>query len=282
MSLNTKISWKIKGKTLVLEKPAIMGIVNVTPDSFYDGGLYEETEKAVEKALSLVEEGADVIDIGGESTRPGSQPVTEEEEKRRVLPVIEKLAAKTTVPISCDTYKSSVATAALQSGASIINDISAFRFDSDLIQVIKEQEAGVVLMHMSGTPATMQQSPYYQDVISEIRLFLKEIFEKLVKTGIKPESIVLDPGIGFGKRVQDNLRILRNASAFQIGGRPVLIGASRKSFIGAISNVPPQQRLPGSLAAALIALESGAFIFRVHDVRETRLALEVAWAILNS
>ncbi len=258
-----------------------MGIVNVTPDSFYDGGRYRETDKAVERALTLIEEGADLIDIGGESSRPGSQPVSEAEELKRVIPVIERLAGQVKVPISCDTCKSRVAEAALAAGASIINDISGFRFDPRMPEVVVKAGAGAIVMHMLGTPANMQHSPFYHDVVAEIKAFLKEMMESLVAAGLPQERIVLDPGIGFGKRLQDNLTILKHAGEFAVAGRPVLIGASRKSFIGAILDLPVEKRLEGSLAAAVLALAAGARLFRVHDVRATKAALKVAWAIIQ-
>ncbi|MCM8768571.1 MAG: dihydropteroate synthase [Candidatus Omnitrophica bacterium] len=278
---NTVSIWKIKGKALLVDQPLIMGIVNVTPDSFYNGGRYQEKDKAVEKALTLVQQGADIIDVGGESTRPGSQPVSETEELNRVIPAIEGISRQTNVPISCDTYKSKVAELALQAGASIINDISGFRFDQRNIEVVGKHQCGCILMHMLGTPQTMQQSPCYQNVVEEIKDFLRERLEILRKAGVSLERIVLDPGIGFGKRLEDNLTILRHAGEFGLFDRPVLIGASRKSFIGTILDASPEKRLEGSIAAAVMALSAGAMIFRVHDVAETKAALKVAWKILH-
>jgi len=215
------------------EAPYFVGILNVTPDSFSDGGEFLQVEKAVKRAKELVEEGADIIDIGGESSRPFSDPVPEEEELKRVIPVIK--AVKSELPdviISIDTYKSRVAEKALEAGADIVNDISAGRFDPDMVKVVKEAGCPVILMHMKGTPKTMQINPFYKDVIAEIKNFLKEKIEYFVEKGVDFEKIIIDPGIGFGKRLEDNLKIIRNLDAFLSLNRPVLLGHSRKSFIG--------------------------------------------------
>lgn len=264
-------------------KPLLMGIVNVTPDSFSDGGFYEDMESAVRHALNMVNDGADVIDIGGESTRPGSIPVPAEKEMKRVLPVIERISGKIDVPISVDTYKPEVARAAIERGASIINDITALRYGgSKMAQIAADSDARVVLMHMKGTPATMQKKPHYKDVVSEILAFLERRAEFARKNGIKKSRIIIDPGIGFGKRLEDNLNIIRNLASFRGLGYPVLVGPSRKSFIGTILNLPPEQRLEGSLAAFAICVYNGADIIRVHDVAEARRAVDTAAAIRDA
>ena len=275
--------WEIKEGVIRLNKPLIMGILNVTPDSFYDGGKYAHVDEAIKRGLEMEKEGADIIDIGGESSRPGSSYVSETEEMERVIPVIENLSAeKINIPISCDTYKSRVAERALSSGAKIINDISALRFDKQMVEVVKKYKPGVVIMHMKGTPKDMQKDPSYTDTIGEIYDFFNKRLTFLTEKGIEEKHIVVDPGIGFGKRLQDNLILLKRLSEFKKLGRPILIGTSRKSFIDKISNVPVEERLEGSLASAVIAYINGARIFRVHDIKETKKVLEVAYAIENS
>ncbi len=257
-----------------------MGIVNVTPDSFSDGGLYLDPGRAAERGRELVEDGADILDIGGESTRPGSEPVSAEEELRRVLPVVKALRASSPVLLSVDTTKPEVARAVLDEGADIINDISAFRLDTRLLKLVAEAGAGLVLMHMKGTPRTMQVAPRYHDVTAEVRAFLDERLTVAQAYGVDPESVILDPGIGFGKRLEDNLALLRGLDAVASLGRPVLVGVSRKSFIGKILNAVPQDRLEGTIAAAVVALAEGAHILRVHDVKAVKRAAVVADAIL--
>jgi dihydropteroate synthase len=259
-----------------------MGIVNVTPDSFSDGGRFLELGDAVELAKRLVSEGADLLDIGGESTRPGSDPVTVEEEIRRVVPVIQAIReAGIGTPISVDTRKLSVAERAVEAGAEIINDVSALRDEPEIADFAAERGLGVVLMHMLGTPRNMQADPRYDDVIAEIGEFFRERMAFAVERGINPEMIVLDPGIGFGKTVEHNLRILRDLDAWLSLGRPILVGPSRKRFIGAILNADVDGRLYGTIGACVAALMSGARIFRVHDVAQAREALTVAHAIIT-
>lgn len=272
--------WKFDGNYIILKKPLIAGILNITPDSFYDGGKFIDFEKAIERGKEIIREGADIIDVGGESSRPGSEPVSEKEELERVIPVIEELV-KENVIISCDTYKSRVAEKAIESGAKIINDISAFRMDEKLIDIIKGSNCGYVLMHMKGTPKNMQKNPFYDDTIGEITSFFREKLELIEKTGIDLERVVIDPGIGFGKRLVDNLIILKKLDEFKKLGRPIFIGTSRKSFIGGVLNVEVDQRLEGSLATVVYAYIKGAKIFRVHDVKETKRVIDIIWAIEN-
>jgi len=255
----------------------VMGILNVTPDSFSDGGRYFTLDLALEHALKMIEDGADIIDVGGESTRPGSDPVPIEEELRRVIPVIKELAKRTKVPISIDTYKSEVARRALDNGALIVNDISGLRFDEKMTEVVAEYKASVVLMHIKGTPKTMQQNPEYKDVISEIYSYLSESVNLALSAGIK--QIIVDPGIGFGKRLIDNLEIIRRLREFKSLGYPILIGVSRKSFIGNILNLPVDQRLEGTAGAVAISVWNGANIVRVHDVKEMVRVVRIVDAI---
>ncbi len=253
-----------------------MGVVNATPDSFSDGGRYADSDAAIARALRLVEEGADIIDVGGESTRPGAAPVAADEELRRVMPVIAALAERSRVTISIDTYKATVARAALEAGATIVNDITALGGDEAMTALIAEAGAGVVLMHKRGTPQTMQQDTKYSDLIGEIVVFLEEAIRRAESGGIDPRLIMVDPGIGFGKDVEGNLEIIRSVGKLLELGKPVLIGASRKSFIGRLSGAGIEDRLAGSLAAATAAVLNGAAAVRVHDVRETRQAVDLA------
>ncbi|RLD16039.1 MAG: dihydropteroate synthase [Caldiserica bacterium] len=261
----------------------IMGILNVTPDSFYDGGKFFDLKKAVEKGLKMIEEGADIIDIGGESTRPGSERIDEEEEKRRVFPVIEEIRRNTDIPISIDTYKSGVAIGAIERGVNIINDISGLRFDKNMVNVLKRnKDVKVVIMHMKGEPKTMQENPFYEDVIKEIRDFFIERIEFLKENGISDDRIIIDPGIGFGKRLEDNLEIIRNIDEFKKLGYPVLIGHSRKSFIGAVlGRKNPEERFAGTIAVSLYLFKKGVDILRVHDVKETLDAIKM-WEEIES
>ncbi|MCD6128415.1 dihydropteroate synthase [Candidatus Bipolaricaulota bacterium] len=254
----------------------IMGILNVTPDSFSDGGRFLSPDAAVERALAMEKEGADIIDVGGESSRPGAEPVPVEEELRRVLPVLERLRGKLRIPISIDTTKAEVAEAALRAGASIVNDISALRFDPAMASLVAKFGAGLVLMHMLGTPKTMQQAPHYEDVVTEVRDFLAERAQYAQSQGIPREAIAVDPGIGFGKTVEHNLELLRRLPELVELGFPVLVGPSRKSFIGAILGLGVEERLEGTLAACAVAVVRGADILRVHDVKEVRRAADLA------
>jgi dihydropteroate synthase len=262
--------WRKGGRVLV------MGVLNVTPDSFSDGGAFLNPDAAADRALAMEREGADIIDIGGESSRPGAEPVPLEEELRRVLPVLERLRGRLRIPISIDTTKAEVAEAALQAGAEIVNDISALRFDPRMGEVVARSGAGLVLMHMRGTPKTMQQDPTYADVVAEVRDFLAQRVEHAVSLGIDRELIAIDPGIGFGKTVEHNLELLRRLPELCELGHPVLVGPSRKSFIGAVLDLPVEERLEGTLAACAVAVVRGADIVRVHDVRAVRRAVDLA------
>ncbi len=261
-------------------RPAlVMGVVNVTPDSFSDGGRYLNPALAVAHAVKLVDLGADIIDVGGESTRPNATPVSEAEEQRRVLPVIEQLAKLIAVPISIDTVKPSVAVAALQAGASIVNDVAANREDDAMWRLVAEARAGYVCMHMQGTPQTMQTNPTYRDVVREVGEFFDERLERLTASGVDREQVILDVGIGFGKTLEHNLQLLAGLGSFTKLKRPLLVGVSRKSFIGKLLGAGADARLPGSLACASLAVEAGAQIIRAHDVAETVQAVRMTEAI---
>ncbi|GAB4292204.1 MAG: dihydropteroate synthase [Methylophaga sp.] len=256
------------GKSLDLSAPRIMGIVNVTPDSFSDGGKFFSRDAALKQAVRLVEDGAAILDIGGESTRPGSQPVSEQEEMDRVVPVIEAIHAELDVPISIDTMKAGVMREAVAAGAGLINDVNALRSEGAL-KTAAELDVPVCLMHMQGTPQTMQNAPDYQDVVSEVEAFLLERVAACKQAGIKGSNILLDPGFGFGKRARHNLRLMKHLSRLTALPYPVLIGVSRKSIIGDMLKVDVNERLAGSLALAAIAVWQGARLIRTHDVRET-------------
>jgi dihydropteroate synthase len=258
---------------------SIMGVVNVTPDSFSDGGRYLDAEAAVAHALALAEEGADLLDVGGESTRPGAEPVGSEEELRRVVPVIERVAARgLEARISIDTSKASVAAAALDAGASLVNDVTAFRGDPGLAALVAERSVPCCLMHMLGEPRTMQDDPRYDDVVDEVRAFLEERLAFAMGQGIAEEHVWLDPGIGFGKTVAHNLKLLRRLDEIAAIGRPVVVGVSRKSFLGRLTGREVDERVAGTVAANVLAFERGATVFRVHDVAPTGDALTVAAA----
>ena len=260
----------------------IMGVLNVTPDSFSGDGISQDLDRAVEIAERLIEDGADIIDIGGESTRPGAEPVTTEEEIKRVMPVIKKLSKRISIPISIDTAKSEVAKQALDSGASIVNDITGLESDLRMIDIIREFNANVVVMHIKGTPQTMQKSPNYGNLIEEIKNKLKNIIEKAVKGGIKKENIIIDPGIGFGKTLEHNLEILNRLSEFKELKQPILVGPSRKSFIGKLTGAEPCDRIFGTAASVALAIKNGADIVRVHDVKEMKQVALVSDAISRS
>ena len=257
----------------------VMGVLNITPDSFYDGGRYTSAEDAVERGLRMAQEGADIIDIGGESTRPGSRAISASEELERVLPVIEGVHRRSDVLLSVDTTKASVAEEAIACGASIVNDISALRFDHKMAAVIGKGERFVILMHMLGTPETMQIDPSYVDPVSEIKLFLAERIDAAVRAGIEREKIIVDPGIGFGKRLKDNLAILMKLTDLTDLEAPVMIGLSRKSFFGRLLDLPAGERLEATIAANAIAIANGADIIRVHDVKEGRRTADVAFRL---
>jgi len=262
------------------KKTYIMGVLNVTPDSFSDGGLYFSEKKAIEHALRLIEDGADILDIGGESTRPGSDPVSLEEEIRRTIPVIQAVSKETNIPISIDTYKSEVARHALDAGASIVNDISGLRFDPDMPKVVSEYKAPVIIMHIKGRPKDMQDNPQYEALIPEIMDYLRISIRLANKFGIPDDKIIIDPGIGFGKTFEHNLEIIKNFKEFTILGKPVAVGVSRKAFIGKIlGDVPPSERLEGTAAAVAISIFNGANIIRVHDVKEMSRVAKASDAI---
>ena len=258
----------------------IMGVVNVTPDSFSDGGEFLDPARAIAHGERLAAEGADILDIGGESTRPGAEPVPADEELRRVLPVVEGLAG-VDAAISIDTTKAEVASAAIAAGATIVNDVSALRFDPELAGIVAGLGAGCCLMHMLGEPRTMQSDPRYDDVVSDVRAFLEERMDFAVSEGIAEDRIWLDTGIGFGKTLEHNLELLRRLDEIAAIGRPVVVGTSRKSFLGKLTGREEKERLPGTTATNVLALERGGTIFRVHDVAATRDALTVAAATLG-
>ncbi|MEW6162819.1 MAG: dihydropteroate synthase [Nitrospirota bacterium] len=262
------------------KKTYIMGVLNVTPDSFSDGGLYLDKSSAIERAYRMVDEGADIIDIGGESTRPGSEPVSIEEELRRTIPVIETLAKEIKIPMSIDTYKSEVARVALNAGASMVNDISGLRFDPKMSEVVSEYKVPVVIMHIKGTPQNMQQNPVYEALIPEIMDYLRMGITIATRSGISEDKIIIDPGIGFGKTSDHNLEIINNLREFTFLEKPILIGPSRKAFIGKIlGDVPATERLEGTAAAVAICIMNGANIVRVHDVKEMVKVAKVADAV---
>jgi len=262
------------------KKTYIMGILNVTPDSFSDVGLFFDKSAAIKKALQMVEDGADIIDIGGESTRPGSEAVPVEEELRRTIPVIATIAKEITIPISIDTYKAEVAQRALDAGASMVNDISGLRFDPEMTKVVSEYKVPVVVMHIKGKPRDMQINPVYEALIPEILDYLRGSIRIAHEAGIPDNMIVIDPGIGFGKTFEQNLSIIHNLQEFTLLEKPVLIGASRKAFIGKIlGDAPPEERFEGTAAAVAISILNGANIIRVHDVQEMVKVAKVADAI---
>ncbi|GAB5046395.1 dihydropteroate synthase [Thermodesulfovibrio sp. TK110] len=263
-----------------LHKTYIMGILNITPDSFYDGGRYFNYQKAIDHALRMIDEGADIIDIGGESTRPGAEPVSIDEELKRVIPVIEALSNKVSVPISIDTYKASVAEEAIKAGATIVNDISGLRFDPKMADVVSKYKVPLVIMHIKGTPRDMQKNPYYEALIPEIIEYLRNSIVIAKQAGVNEDMIIVDPGIGFGKLPEHNLQIIKNLKAFSQLGKPILIGVSRKSFIGKILNdAPPHARLEGTAAAVAVSILNGANIVRVHDVGFISKVVKVVDAI---
>ncbi len=266
------------------QRTLVMGVLNATPDSFYDGGRYTALDAALARAEQMLADGADILDIGGESTRPGATPVPEAEEMRRVVPLIEAIAARfPNAVLSVDTTKSRVAERALQAGACIINDISGATFDPHMLAVAAQSGAQVVLMHIQGAPQTMQQNPTYHDVVAEVRDALAAHAQRAIDAGVPPSHIWLDPGIGFGKTVQHNLELLRRLPQLRALGYPILIGTSRKSFIGHIlGGLPPDERLEGTLATLALAVAWGADIVRVHDVKEAVRAVRVADALCRN
>lgn len=281
----THFVYRFGAKTYDLSsRTHIMGILNVTPDSFSDGGKYLSPERGVERAIQMVDEGADFIDVGGESTRPrgkaygdGAEPISATEELARIIPVIQKVATKTEIPISVDTYKSGVAREALAAGAVVVNDVSGFHFDRKMPHVVADAGASAVLMHIKGTPKTMQQNPEYENLFGEIRNYLSEGLTLGQRAGVR--QMMIDPGIGFGKTLGDNLRLIAGLSFFGSLGYPLLVGTSRKSFIGSILDLPIEDRLEGTLASVVAAVLRGAHIVRVHDVKSVKRAVQVADAI---
>jgi len=264
---------------LDLSRPHVMGIVNITPDSFSDGGRYASTEKAVAHAMQLVADGADILDIGGESTRPGATPVSLEEELSRVIPVIEALVGKAGIAISIDTYKPEVMRQAVSAGADIVNDVRALQ-EPGALEIVARSNAGVCLMHMKGTPQTMQIEPVYDDVVAEVTDFLQQRLLAAELAGIAADRIVLDPGFGFGKRTAHNLALLQDLAAIKALGRPLLVGLSRKSVLGQLLGNDVDERLHASIAASVISVMKGASIVRVHDVKATADALKVVAAVI--
>lgn len=256
-------------------EPLVMGILNVTPDSFSDGGKYNNSQKAIDRASKMEDEGADIIDIGGESTRPGAEQVDIEEELNRVIPVIEGVRQNSNIIISIDTYKSVVADKAISAGANIINDVSGLRFDNNMAHIASEAKVPIIVMHMLGNPQNMQDVPSYSNLMEELITFFKERVEVLISNGINTKNIILDPGIGFGKTVEHNFTIIRELNRIVDLGFPVLIGPSRKSFIGNTLNLPPEDRIEGTAAAVTAAIMNGSRIVRVHDVKEMLRVVKV-------
>jgi dihydropteroate synthase len=275
----SRMDLHLRTQHLQLDRPLLMGIVNVTPDSFFDGGQYDDPQRAVAHALRLVAEGADLLDIGAESTRPGALPVDEREERRRLLPVVAAVARVVSVPISIDTSKAEVARAALDAGAVLINDVTALQGDRAMVDVVAEAGAGLVMMHMQGSPETMQQAPHYDDVVREIGQFFAERTRFAMDHGVERDRIVLDPGIGFGKTLTHNLDLLANLHVFRELGFPLMIGPSRKGFIGQLTQQSVDARAWGTAAVVAFAVQQGATVLRVHDVGPMRDVIRVADAL---
>lgn len=261
------------------ERTQIMGVINVTPDSFYDGGKYYQRDRAIDLAKKMEDEGADIIDVGGLSTRPGSEPVSVDEERKRIIPVLEGILKEIKLPVSIDTYRAVIAREVLQMGVHMVNDISGMRFDSDMAQTVAEYNAPVILMHMKGSPKDMQVNPYYENLLEDLKLFFKDAISRAVKAGISRSNIIIDPGIGFGKTAEHNLIILKNLQLFILINPIVMLGMSRKYFIGKILDLPLEERLEGSLAACAIGIWNGASIIRVHDVKESVRVAKIIDAI---
>jgi len=274
--------WKIAGRPIdVSQRGMIMGVLNVTPDSFSDGGEFFSIDKAIARGLQIAAEGAQIVDVGGESTRPGAEPVPHEEELRRVIPVIEKLRDKIDIPISIDTWKSKVAEAALAAGACIINDVTGGRGDEEMMPLIAKRKAAFIIMHMQGEPRTMQIAPRYVEVLSDVADFFRQQYARALECGVDPMAIAFDPGIGFGKTPDHNLQLLANLDRLRDENRPLVVGVSRKSFLGKlIGNPDMRARLTPSIALTSLLRSRGAEIFRVHDVRENVDALRVVEAVL--
>ncbi|HTL60455.1 MAG TPA: dihydropteroate synthase [Nitrospira sp.] len=270
---------RVRGQRLSLDRPLVMGIVNVTPDSFFDGGRFYEAHEAVDHAVRLVEEGADLLDIGAESTRPGALPIDAQEERRRLIPVVTAVAKAVSVPISVDTSKTAVAKAAIDAGAVMVNDVTGLRADPSMADLVAETEAGLVLMHMQGTPETMQQAPQYHDVVGEVAQFLAERARAAMDHGVARDRIVLDPGLGFGKTLAQNIELLAHLHTLVSLGFPVLVGPSRKGFIGHLTRRSVEDRAWGTASVVALAVQQGAKIVRVHDVGPMKDVVTVASAI---
>ncbi len=272
--------WLHRTGEIVLDRTRVMGVLNVTPDSFSDGGQFATPEAAVARALAMVEEGADIVDIGGESTRPQSNPVPADEEWRRIGSVIEAVARKIDIPVSVDTRKSEIAAKSIKAGAAIVNDITGFQ-NPTMVRVVARAHAGAVIMHMLGDPKTMQEDPQYGDVVRDVRDMLRARAKGAIAAGVRPEALAIDPGIGFGKTLEHNLAVLRHLDAFAALGYPLVVGASRKSFLQKLGAGALEDRLPGSLAAATLAVARGAHVIRAHDVLETVRAMRVVDALVR-
>ena len=269
-------------RLLAQDRPIIMGILNVTPDSFSDGGQFVDPDDAIRHAQRMIQEGADIIDIGGESTRPGAEPLSEDEELARIIPVIRRLTGEMPVPVSVDTYKSTVADKALEAGASIVNDISGLRFSPDMAKVVADRGAAVVIMHIKGRPRDMQQNPVYADVVADVASYLKEGIEIALKAGVGREQMLIDPGIGFGKTLEHNITLLERLGELRAIGRPILLGTSRKKFIGTVLDAAgPEHRIEGTAATVALGIERGARIMRVHDVEYMVRVAKMTDAILK-
>jgi len=273
----------LRGGVLSLaERVHVMGILNVTPDSFSDGGRYVDADAACAHAMAMIEQGADLLDIGAESSKPGAVAIDEEEERRRLLPIVRELCRRTTIPLSIDTTKAAIAEEALDAGAALINDISALRFDPRMASVVARSGAGVILMHMQGTPATMQRTASYTYVVEDVRAFLAARLEVAQQAGIPRDRILLDPGIGFGKNCEHNVTLLNHLDAFQTLGRPIVVGVSRKAFLGKILGRTIDERLMGTAGAVAVAIMKGARVIRVHDVAPIRDVVKIVEAIMSS
>lgn len=273
----------LRGGVLSLaERVHVMGILNVTPDSFSDGGRYVDADAACAHAMAMIEQGADLLDIGAESSKPGAVAIDEEEERRRLLPIVRELCRRTTIPLSIDTTKAAIAEEALDAGAALINDISALRFDPRMASVVARSGAGVILMHMQGTPVTMQRTASYTYVVEDVRAFLAARLEVAQQAGIPRDRILLDPGIGFGKNCEHNVTLLNHLGAFQTLGRPIVVGVSRKAFLGKILGRTIDERLMGTAGAVAVAIMKGARVVRVHDVAPIRDVVKIVEAIMSS
>ena len=283
MQSKSPFLWKIKSKIISLEHPLIAGIVNVTPDSFSDGGNFSDPKKAARHALALVQAGADMVDVGAESTRPGAEPVSCEEELNRLMPVLERLKGKINVPISIDTTKPEVAQKALEAGADIINDVSGLLGSQGrhMAQIVSQYGAGMIVMHRRGNSKTMQSFAHYEDLVKEIILELRESMAIARAAGVTEEQMVVDPGIGFAKTHEQNFELIRRLSEFKVFHRPILVGPSRKSFLSSLTHTQPEQRLHGTIAACVLAFANGAQLFRVHDVAEVKEAMDITEAIIH-